>query len=153
MANDLYERDITLWSAEQARALRDAARAHSNLPIDWENVAEEIESVGRSERLALSSHIATVLEHLIKLQASPATEPRAGWEESVLRARDEIEQLLDDSPSLRQTVDALIAKRTPAARRLALKALARHRETPLVDVAGLNYTEAQVLGDWWPGAA
>jgi hypothetical protein len=150
MDDDLYERDIALWSTEQARVLRDSARAHSNLPVDWENVADEIESVGRSQRTALSSHIATVLEHLIKLQASPADEPRGGWVASVLRARGEIDQLLRDSPSLRPSVSELVASRLPTARRAAVASMAQYRETARVDVAGLDYTDAQVVGDWWP---
>ena len=71
----LYDQDLVLWSEEQARELRAAANAGWNAPIDWENVAEEIESLGRSERHALASHLAIVIEHLMKLQASPATEP------------------------------------------------------------------------------
>ncbi len=70
----LYDQDLVLWSEEQARALRAAADAGWNAPIDWENVAEEIESLGRSERHALASHIALVIEHLLKLQLSPARE-------------------------------------------------------------------------------
>jgi hypothetical protein len=49
--------------------------------------------VGRSERAALSSYIANVLEHLIKLQISPATDPRTGWRETILCARSEVEEL------------------------------------------------------------
>jgi hypothetical protein len=64
--------------SEQARMLRAAADAGWNAPIDWVNVAEEIESLGRSERHARVSHIGIVIEHLLKLQASPATEPVRG---------------------------------------------------------------------------
>ena len=46
--NDLYHADLALWSAQQAKALRSAARERSNAPVDWENVAEEIESLGAS---------------------------------------------------------------------------------------------------------
>jgi len=74
-----YDTDLLLWSEEQARALRAAAREGSNAPIDWEHVAEEIESLGAAERRALASHIGTVIEHLLKLQASPATAPERGW--------------------------------------------------------------------------
>ncbi len=59
----LYNQDLVLWSEAQARALRAAADAGWNAPIDWENVAEEIESLGKSERHALASHIAIVIEH------------------------------------------------------------------------------------------
>jgi hypothetical protein len=103
-----------------------------------------------SERAAVRSHVLNVLEHLIKLQASPAAEPRAGWQATVERARIEIEQLLADSPSLRPLVTSLIGDGLPKARRLAATALALHGETPRVDLQVLDYTEDQVLSDWLP---
>ena len=106
----LYNQDLVLWSKQQARALRAAADAGWNAPIDWENVAEEIESLGRSERHALASHIALVIEHLLKLQVSPATEPARGWRDTMRRARGQIERMLEESPSLQREVAALIAQ-------------------------------------------
>jgi Domain of unknown function DUF29 len=102
----LYDQDLVLWSEEQGRALRAAAGAGWNAPIDWENVADEIESLGRSERRALASHIALVIEHLLKLQASPATEPSRGWRDTIRRARQKVEDVLEESPSLRREVAA-----------------------------------------------
>jgi hypothetical protein len=103
--------------------------------------------VGRSERAAVRSHVLNVLEHLIKLQASPVAE---SWQATVERARIEIEQLLADSPSLRPLVTSLIGDGLPKARRLAATALALHGETPRVDLQVLDYTEDQVLSDWLP---
>src|SRR5262252_9356703 len=89
-----YDEDLVLWAEEQGRALRAAARAGWNAPIDWENVAEEIETFGRSERHALASRIAVVVEHLMKLQVSPATDPARGWRDTIRRARREIQRRL-----------------------------------------------------------
>ncbi len=75
MLGSRYDTDLLLWSEEQARALRAAARQGSNAPIDWDHVAEELESLGAAELRALASHIGTVIEHLLKLQASPAIAP------------------------------------------------------------------------------
>ena len=44
-ADRSYDGDLALWAEDQARALRGAGRARSNLPIDWENVAEETDTV------------------------------------------------------------------------------------------------------------
>lgn len=96
-----YDEDVYLWSVEQAAALRQAAASGSNLPVDWENVAEEIESVGRSELRALESALMRVIEHLLKLEWSPASDPRAGWRTSVLKHRIIAAAELEDSPSLR----------------------------------------------------
>src|SRR5208282_161285 len=116
-----YDADVYAWSARQGALLRRLAAGErvNDADLDWPNIAEEIEAVGRSERSALSSHIGNVLEHLIKLQASPAIEPRGGWQETIARARGEIERLLEDSPSMRPAVAATIARELPRARRLA----------------------------------
>jgi hypothetical protein len=145
-----YDGDLALWAVEQARALRQAAKARTNLPIDWENVAEEIESLGKSQGRELASRIETTLLHLIKLQASPAGYPRTGWRATIQRERDEIEALLADSPSLRPTVPAVIEAAISKARRVAALDLADYAEAPQVDPDRLGYTEAQVLGDWFP---
>jgi hypothetical protein len=150
--DSLYDQDLVLWSEAQARALRAAAGAGWNAPIDWENVAEEIESLGRSERHALASHIAVVIEHLLKLQVSPAQEPVRGWRDTIRRARGEIERKLEESPSLRREVAGLIARETVRMRALVRANLEDHAEHPLTDINAISYTEAQVLGDWLPQA-
>ena len=71
---ELYDDDFFLWTQEQAAALRRAKE--SNLRLDWENLAEEIESLGKSDRRQLRSQIRRILRHLFKLEASPASEPR-----------------------------------------------------------------------------
>jgi hypothetical protein len=68
--SDLYDRDFVLWTEEQSALLRNAK--DSNLPLDWDNLAEEIESLGRSQRTELKSQIRRILRHLFKLVASPA---------------------------------------------------------------------------------
>jgi hypothetical protein len=149
-ADRSYDGDLALWAADQARALRRAAKASTNQPIDWENVAEEIESLGKSQARELASRIETILLHLIKLQASPAGHPRTGWRATIQRERDEIESVLADSPSLRRTVPTVVEATIGKARRLAALELADFAEAPQVALDGLGYTAAQVLGDWFP---
>jgi hypothetical protein len=145
-----YDGDLALWAADQARALRRAAKASTNQPIDWENVAEEIASLGKSQGRELASRIETILLHLIKLQASPASHPRTGWRATIQRERDEIEAVLADSPSLRRTVPAVVEATIGKARRLAALDLADFAEAAQVAPDSLGYTAAQVLGDWFP---
>jgi hypothetical protein len=146
----LYDQDLVLWSEQQARELRAAANAGWNAPIDWGNVAEEIESLGRSERHALANHLGTVIEHLLKLQVSPATEPVRGWRDTIRRARREIERRLKDSPSLRREVPGIVADELQASSTLVRTSLEEYGEQPRTDIDTLTYTEAQVLGDWFP---
>ncbi|HJS86590.1 MAG TPA: DUF29 domain-containing protein [Acetobacteraceae bacterium] len=148
--SDLYHTDLVLWSARQAAALRSATRERHNLPVDWENVAEEIESLGASERRALTSHLRTVVEHLMKLEASPAADPRNGWIATALHARDDIDDVLRTSPSLRREVAEIIERQVIRARRMVRLELARLGEAVRVDLDTLTYAEKQVLGDWLP---
>jgi hypothetical protein len=146
-----YDTDLLLWSERQAALLRRAAAGERvNDQVDWENVAEEIESLGKRDRRELTNRLRTILTHLIKLQTSPATEPRPGWHETIREQRAVIETVLDDSPSLRSVVPAIIGKEMPTARAAALAALADYNEQPLVDPAGLEFTADQVLGPWMP---
>lgn len=144
-----YDGDLVLWAEDQARALRDAARARINLPIDWHNVAEEIEALGKSQGRELASRIRTVLVHLIKLQASPAIEPQPGWRATIRRERAEIETLLRDSPSLRPTVPAVVAAETATASRIAAADMTDFGEQPKIDLTKSLYTPEQVLKDWF----
>ncbi|HJU18136.1 MAG TPA: DUF29 domain-containing protein [Stellaceae bacterium] len=149
----LYDEDFVRWTADQAAALRRAKSAGVNLPLDWDNLAEEIESLGRSNRRELRSQITRILHHLLKLEASPALEPQAGWRNTIQQSRDEIEALLEDSPSLRNEVDALIAKQIRAAAKLAARDLEAHGE-PVGQIeerrAAGGFTADEVIGDWFP---
>jgi hypothetical protein len=139
---DGYATDFHRWAETQAGLLR----LRSANALDWDNLAEEIEALARNDQRDLASRIQTVLDHLIRLRASPATRPRLGWERTLIVQRDGIHKLLADSPSLRPLVAGMIAAELPTARRLALLSLADHDETPAADVATLIFSEAEVIG-------
>ena len=152
----LYERDFFAWSKEQAEALRAAGRLRTNEPVDWENVAEEIETLGRSERRELGSRIRQIIEHLVKLQLSPAAEPRAGWRASIREQRTEIADLLQDSPSLRAQLDEIVREQSRRGVDNAVAELQGRGELGRTPRRGatpggeLAYSAEQVLGDWYP---
>lgn len=147
-----YDTDVLLWSAHQATLLRRRAAGElvNDAELDWFNIAEEIESLGKSVARELVSRISNILVHLIKLEVSPAMEPRAGWRNTIREQRDEIELLLKDAPSLRQTVAAIIGQRMDKARDQVRGALLDYGEQPRVDIGSLTFSENQVLGDWLP---
>ncbi|TMJ57093.1 MAG: DUF29 domain-containing protein [Alphaproteobacteria bacterium] len=148
-AAQLYDEDFVRWTEEQSSALRDAARVDTNLPLDWENLAEEIESLGRSQRHELRSRLAVILEHLIKLEHSPAIDPRAGWMDTISRERLNIEDLLRDSPSLKNQLATIIEQLKPRVTRLAGASLFGYETVRTL--LHPSYTEDQVIGDWFPG--
>ena len=55
-AADLHDSDFYLWAGQQARALNDARGRGVNLPLNWDNLAEEVESLGNSDGSRLRSH-------------------------------------------------------------------------------------------------
>ena len=149
----LYEADFVRWTEHQSRALRDAARSGVNLPLDWEHLAEEIESLSRSQRRELRSRISVIIEHLLKLEYSPARDPRGAWMDTIARERSEIELLIEDSPSLRGEAARMIEGETKRAIRNASRALIRHGEglpEAIAKLSATTYAEEQVLGDWFP---
>ena len=113
--DSLYERDFFLWTQEQAEALRRAAHEGSNLPLDWENLAEEIESLGNSDKREILSLLEILVEHLLKLAASPADLPRRQWRKEVRAFRRKLNRILQDSPSLRARVPEFLQEAMPAA--------------------------------------
>jgi hypothetical protein len=81
-----YDTDFYGWTQAQAAALR----AKDWAALDLEHLAEEIESVGRSDRFALESQLVRALLHLLKLAYDPATRPRRGWRVTVANAREDL---------------------------------------------------------------
>ena len=100
----LYEADFYGWTQEQAAKLRRLAAERSNSDLDFEHLAEEIESVGGSDRKEVKSRLTTILEHLLKIAYSPAYEPLNGWRGTVRTQRRDLLATLDQSPSLRRVV-------------------------------------------------
>ena len=149
----LYETDTVAWSEHQAAALRAAALGGSNQRLDWANLAEEIEDLAKSLRRRLRSQIARIIHHQVKLEYSPAIEPRNGWRRTIRLARADIARVLEDSPSLRREIPRLIEKETAGAVQLAILDLEEHSEIDQMEVPTIKnttYTEEQVLGDWFP---
>ncbi len=88
----------------------------------------------------LASRIATILVHLMKIEAATGDEPRAGLEDAIRTQRAEIASILQNAPSLRPTVGTLISTELGLARTRARG-----------DLSHASYTMDQVLGDWFPG--
>ena len=140
-----YDVDFCAWATAQAALLREGRLAEADL----EHIAEEIEDLAKADRRSLASPVCTVIEHLMKLEASQADDPRGGWRETVLRARGDIERVIEDSPSLHRELPAVVARETERARRIAAAALAIHGEDAGA-LPGLAFDVAQVVGPWMP---
>ena len=149
----LYEQDTVVWAENQAAALRAAAKGGSNQALDWENLAEEIEDLAKNLRIGLKSQLFRIIQHHIKLTYSPASDPRRGWRRTIRQARYEIEQILDESPSLRGHIPQMIESETRQAIEYAIKDLQEYDEISglsIPTVRRVRYSEDQILGDWFP---
>jgi hypothetical protein len=122
MNKPLYEKDFYAWTKAQA----DALRRRSANELDWENLEEEIESMGKQQRSELRSHFVILLLHLAKWRYQPNRRSRS-WRLSIDERRREVERSLKDNPSLRPVLEEIFADAWLVAR---LKAL---RETRLAD--------------------
>jgi hypothetical protein len=106
-----YERDFYAWTQDQSRMLREL-RPNS---IDWENLAEEIETLGRSQRSEIRSRLTVVLTHLLKWAYQPGQRNNR-WRASIIEARRGILRQLRDSPSLKRYPAEVLADEYEVAR-------------------------------------
>ncbi len=90
-----YEDDFALWSAEQATLVRTGKLDR----VDLENVAEEIESLGRSEEHQIDSRMEVLLQHLLKWHFQPEKRTNS-WKASIHEQRIRISRVVKRSPSL-----------------------------------------------------
>ena len=116
-----YDTDLSVWAEQQAALLRRLAAGErvNNAEPDWLNIAEELEAVGRSERRELRSRMERLLQHLLKWHHQPDYRSRS-WQSTIRIQRREINAILDDNPSLRQTLPAVLTAAYPAARTEAM---------------------------------
>lgn len=101
----LYDEDILLWSEQQAAAIRKLGRVRRDVPneLDIENVAEEIESVGRSELAVVESYLQDIFVHLIKLLVEPDSDAVRHWRGEIFAFHAQMRRRY--APSMRQRID------------------------------------------------
>ncbi len=139
----LYDSDFYAWSREQT----DLLRAGKLTEADIEHIAEEIESMGRTEKRELISRLTVLLLHLLKWSYQPGKRGPS-WEASIRVQRYDVTDHLDDNPSLSPLLLQALAS---AYRKARLEAIS---ETGLPDATfpeACPWTVEQVLdGGFWP---
>jgi hypothetical protein len=143
---DLYDEDFYVWTQRQAELLR--ARKFEDL--DLEHLIEEVAELGDTKLSAVLNNARVVMEHLLKLQHSPAADPRNGWRATVLEHRSRLEVEL--TPRLTQIMDAELPRMYRLARRSASVSMRDHGEHAAPDAIPETcpYTADQITGDWLP---
>lgn len=110
MSTTLYETDFYAWTQRQAELLRSEEFSE----VDWNNLIEEIETLGRSDKRELISRLEVLLMHLLKWQGQPRKRGKS-WRATIAEQRRRLRILLAESPSLRVQLDALVTDTYPDA--------------------------------------
>jgi hypothetical protein len=102
--SDLYDTDVAAWAEQQAGALRRRAANE----IDWDNVAEEIADVAASQKREIRRRLRVICEHLLKWRHHRQRRWWAGhgWRKTLTEQRRRLQDLFEDSPSLRRFASA-----------------------------------------------
>ena len=115
-----YDQDFYGWTQEQAALLK----CGQFTALDITNLVEEIETMGRSEKRELQSRLMVLLVHLLKWKYQPVRRGRS-WQLTIEEQRGNCFDVLEDSPSLKSKLDAILLKayinaRTTASRETGL---------------------------------
>ena len=110
-----YDEDLYAWALEQAALLR----AGHFTEIDVANIAEELETLGRSEFRAYAGAYRVLLLHMLKWDHQPAKRSRSWWV-SITVQRGRLIEVLDDNPSLKSRRQEAIARAYREARLMAV---------------------------------
>lgn len=149
--DQLYAADFYAWTKHQSAALRRLAAERWNGPLDLTHLAEEVEDLGDERRNAVRSQLRRIIEHCLKLEFSPAADPRAGWMRSIANARDEIADRL--TTTIRRDLEQELPRLYAQALRAARLALSEREETEAANVlpAENPYGLGNLLtDDWYP---
>jgi hypothetical protein len=137
-----YEQDFYAWTQEQSELLR----LGKWQALDIENLAEEIESLGKQQKQELRNRLGILIGHLLKWEYQPELRGKS-WKATIREQRDEILDILLENPSLKPYLDEATQKGFRQGINLVL------RETPL-DVDDLPsecpYAIAQILDPQFP---
>jgi len=153
MSAALYETDFYAWTPEQNEKLRRLLDQRVNTDLDLENLAEEIESMGRSDRSQLETRLANLIEHLLKMAFSLAWEPRHQWRLLVTGQQFSINKLLRKNPSLRRELpEAFDDVYSRAVAGFDDEKLIELTMDPLPDLCPFDPHDHILNDAWWPAA-
>jgi hypothetical protein len=106
----LNDQDFALWIEEQVAALR----AGDVAALDTANFIEELEGLTKRDERALGSQLKRIMAHMLKQQVQPQRASRSSAD-PIANGREEIADILEQSPSLRRTLPGLMSRNYPRA--------------------------------------
>lgn len=145
MTTTLYETDFYAWTQRQAALLREEEFTE----VDWNNLIEEIEALGRSDIRELTNRLEVLLMHLLKwrYQAGKRVTGRS-WRATIAEQRRRLRRLLKESPSLRSRLAEFVDETYPDAIRAAIIETGLNERT---FPAQCPWTTEEIMAeDFWP---
>jgi hypothetical protein len=141
MKKILYETDYNQWVNETVQQLRE--RQFDG--VDWDNLIEEIEDMGKSQKRALESFLTRLVEHLLKLSYWESEKERNGnhWKSEIVNFRYQVHKRLKESPILRPELESIYAEIFP----VAIKSVSQLFPLPIEAYISLEKT---LDNDWFP---
>jgi len=122
MTKPLYESDFYAWTQAQA----DALRRRSVNELDWENLQEEMDSMGKSEVRQLQRRLTILIGHILKWRMQPDLRSRS-WTATILVQQTDIQRLIAENPSLKAHLAEALVVAHEDARELAAIEMGRLR--------------------------
>lgn len=110
-----YDKDFFKWTRTQA----DLLKKKEYEKLDFEHLIEEIESLGRSEKRAIESHLTNLLLHLLKIKYQPKKHTKS-WDLSIKNSKHKIIILLKENPSLKTYLPKILKEAYFTARLAAI---------------------------------
>lgn len=138
-----YENDFYGWTQEQS----DLIRAGRLADLDIDNILEELETMGRSEKRALDSRLTVLLAHLLKWKYQPNWRGKS-WQLTIEGQRFSVLDVLDDNPSLKPKIHAILAHAYAKSRIEAAKETGLDKSTFPIECPW-NY-ELVISDDFYP---
>ena len=120
MNKPLYDKDFYAWTKAQA----DALRRRSANELDWENLEEEIESMGKREVRQLERRLAILIAHILKWRTQPDLRSRS-WVATIRVQQRDIGRLVEENPSLKSRLDRSLEVALDEGRELAALEMGR----------------------------
>jgi len=142
MQTKLYESDFYAWTIQQSELLQLRKLDH----LDFENLIEEIESLGKQQKQELRNRLGILIGHLLKWHYQPEKQSKS-WLSTIKEQRREVKLIIDENPSLKPYLEQAIKLGTSQGLDLVV------RETPL------NYRDLpkecpflleQIFDDYFP---
>lgn len=143
MDSGLYEKDFYAWARKNSELLRQGKM----MEIDVENIAEELESMGRSEKRQLVNRLAVLLAHLLKWTFQPGFRSKS-WKYTIKAQRRKVMALLRDSPSLKYDLEQKFKESYDDAVLIAAKEIGMEEED-FPKTCPFTYEQA-MDNDFWP---